>query len=164
MRQRRQLRARLHLARDVAHDEPCRVTAQFLELARQQVAFRLMRADERVKRLGVSRGRHANLQIGQRLVSPQICDQGSYLPSATGRVASSSTAFGKRSSPAARRPECHRVDPRRASVTMYGGSSRTTVVDVRLIEQAALERRADDRRRVVERDRGRRSGRRRGRP
>ena len=43
----------LMLAADVADDEPVGVPAQLVELARQQVALALMRADQRVQRLRV---------------------------------------------------------------------------------------------------------------
>ena len=93
--------------------------AQLVELARQQMTFGAMRADQRVQRVRIGGGRLSNREVGHFRVSFV----------ASSRIVSASSTS--------------------ASVTMYGGSSRMTVVAVRLIEQAALERRCDDGRRVL---------------
>jgi len=55
-RQRRQIGACLQLPADLAHHEPVRVTAQLLQLARQQMAFARVRGNQLIQRLGVSLG------------------------------------------------------------------------------------------------------------
>ena len=133
-RQRRQLRARRAGPADVAHDEPGRVPANLVEISRQQMSFGLMLANQRVQRLGIAGVARLILIARIAALAPRRCSSlrcrviGSRPSSSRGsRIPTFALARGTE-----RLLQNRHASSTSCSVTMYGGSSRITVLAVRL--------------------------------